>query len=52
MSINIHLHSTENLPLWDSLAVSGAQSVEIFMQALQKTQTICEEGRTCGPDGC
>ncbi|HJJ64562.1 MAG TPA: DsbA family oxidoreductase [Methanocorpusculum sp.] len=34
------------------LAVSGAQPVEVFMQALQKTQTICEEGTTCGPDGC
>lgn len=49
------MYGIQSVPFFifeNRLAVSGAQPVEVFMQALQKTQTICEEGTTCGPDGC
>ena len=49
------MYGIQSVPFFifeNRLAVSGAQPVEVFMQALQKTQAICEEGTTCGPDGC
>ena len=49
------MYGIQSIPFFifeNRLAVSGAQAVELFMQALQKTQTICEESMTCGSDGC
>ena len=49
------MYGIQSVPFFifeNRLAVSGAQPVEVFMQALQKTQAICKEGTTCGPDGC